>query len=110
MVTDSDSIFDLFAFKGVWKVRHADGTTEDIELAHGDWVEDATGTAGQFLLSYDGAGKQMLGNKHDYLTGTLNLRIVKLARQIDDIRAILDKGGIGGRAELTRKIEEVLDR
>lgn len=109
-MNDSDSVFDMFASKGVWKVRHADGSTEDIELAHGDWVEDARGTMGQFLLSYDGPGKRMLGDKHDFLTGALNLRIVKLARQLDDIRAILDRGGIGGRAELTRRIEEVLNR
>jgi hypothetical protein len=41
----------LFEFTGVWHVTHADGTTEDIELAHGNLVEDLKGTVGQFILS-----------------------------------------------------------
>lgn len=41
----------LFGFKGVWHAVHADGTAEDIELAHGNLVEDSRGTVGQFVLS-----------------------------------------------------------
>lgn len=48
MSTDDDY---LFGFTGVWHVTHTDGTTEDIELAHGNLVEDSRGTVGQFILS-----------------------------------------------------------
>lgn len=41
---------ELFHFRGVWHVRHDDGTEEDIILNHGDLVQDAKGSAGQFLL------------------------------------------------------------
>lgn len=41
---------ELFEFEGVWHVRHADGTEEDIVLDHGNLVEDTRGTCGQFLL------------------------------------------------------------
>jgi hypothetical protein len=43
----------LFDFRGVWHVRHADGSLEDIHLAHGDLTQDATGTQGQFILALD---------------------------------------------------------
>lgn len=55
-MTTDDSY--LFGFTGVWHVRHADGTTEDIELTHGNLVEDAKGSAGQFILS--GPAPQLL--------------------------------------------------
>jgi hypothetical protein len=41
---------ELFAFKGTWHVRHANGTEENIVLEHGNLVEDSRGTAGQFIL------------------------------------------------------------
>ncbi len=44
----------LFGFRGVWHVRHADGTTEDIELTHGNLIEDAKGSVGQFILEPPG--------------------------------------------------------
>ena len=50
--SDEDDI--LFDMIGVWHVRHADGTTEDIELRHGNLVENNVGTCGQFLLRRDG--------------------------------------------------------
>jgi hypothetical protein len=46
----SDEFDELFDFVGVWYVRHANGTTEDIELHHGNLVENNVGTCGQFLL------------------------------------------------------------
>lgn len=42
---------DKWEWKGVWHVRHADGTTEDIVLEHGNMVEDESGSVGQFILS-----------------------------------------------------------
>lgn len=42
---------DLFDFKAVWHVRHADGTTEDIVLEHGNLVEDDKGSCGQVIFS-----------------------------------------------------------
>lgn len=42
---------DPFYWVGTWHVRHADGTEEDIRLEHGNLVEDATGSCGQFLLA-----------------------------------------------------------
>lgn len=45
---------DPWAWHGVWHVRHANGSTEDIELEHGNYLEDSTGSAGQFLLTYMG--------------------------------------------------------
>lgn len=41
---------ELFNMRAVWYVRHADGTTEDIVLQHGDLVEDSRGTCGQVLF------------------------------------------------------------
>jgi hypothetical protein len=41
----------VFSTEGVWHVRHSDGSTEDIVLSHGNLVEDATGTCGQFILT-----------------------------------------------------------
>lgn len=46
--------FDAYYWVGTWHVRHADGTEEDIILEHGNLVEDAKGSCGQFLLSKRG--------------------------------------------------------
>lgn len=51
----------LFNFTGTWHVTHADGTTENIVLTHGDLVEDAKGSQGQFILSGPGPVPVLLG-------------------------------------------------
>lgn len=47
---DDEDLF--FRLRVVWHVHHADGTTEDIVLEHGNIVEDAKGSVGQVIMGW----------------------------------------------------------